>query len=138
MSAFSQDFRHALRVLAKSPAFTAAAAATLALGIGANTAIFSVVRAVLLKPLPYAEPERLVGIWDRQPEVEYAPDTALDLGHWERENRSPERIIAARVSPGFFQLLGVAPATGRLFPADAAAVDPHEVVVSYGLWHRLF
>src|SRR5215813_7181346 len=124
MSAFSQDFRHALRVLAKSPAFTAAAAATLALGIGANTAIFSVVRAVLLKPLPYAAPGRLVGIWDRQPEVEYAPDTALDLGHWERENRSferiaysayesyaltgqgdPERIIAAKVSPGFFQLL---------------------------------
>src|SRR5262249_2125169 len=50
----------------------------------------------------------------------------------------PERIIAAKVSPGFFQLLGVAPAAGRLFPADAAAVDPHEVVVSYGLWHRLF
>src|SRR6267143_231873 len=123
-----QDLRYALRMLAKQPAFTAIAVLTLALGIGANTAIFSVVNALLLQPLPYPHPERLVRIRERTPtfdsgSVSYANYldwragqrgfTDLALYRWGDANLSgtrvenePERVVAARVTFNFLSILG--------------------------------
>jgi putative ABC transport system permease protein len=157
MSTLIQDFRYALRTLAKSPGFTAAAVVTLTLGIGANTAIFSVVRAALLKPLPYPEPHRLVGIWEKQPEVAWAPGAAGDIADWQSQNRTfdaiayadyssyaltgegePSRVLGAKVSPGFFGLLGVSPERGRLLGGSQATPEKYEVVLSHGFWQKHF
>lgn len=157
MTSFLQDLRYAARMLAKSPGFTAAAVLTLALGIGANTAIFSVVRAVLLRPLPYEEPQRLVGIWDRQPEVEWAPAPAGDIADWQSQNHSfesiaytdyvvyaltgqgdPERVLGAKVSPGFFQLLGVGPRAGRVFSPSVSQTEARDVVIGDSFWRKRF
>ena len=132
MNSLLQDLRYALRLIGKSRGFAAATIATLALGIGANTAVFSIVRGVLWKPLPFREPERLVGIWEKQPEVARAPGAAGDIADWQAQNRTfdaiafsedawfglsgrgdPERFLGARVSPEFFSLLGVGPQLGR-------------------------
>ena len=157
-----QDLRHAVRWLVRNPGFTAVAVATLALGIGANTAIFSVVRGVLLKPLPYAQPERLVQIWERSDrehrvrhEIPFAPPVLSD---WRERNRSleglaaysdwtfnltggeaPERLRATLVSADFFRLLGVAPVAGRTF-AEGEDRPGHDFVAVLGanLWSRRF
>src|SRR5262245_28129872 len=89
-----QDLRYGLRMLLKNRGFTTIAVLALALGIGANTAIFSVVNAVLLKPLPYAEPERLVWLWDTIPQIPTAPTSLPEFLDWKEQNRSFEQLAA--------------------------------------------
>src|ERR1035438_2606475 len=145
-----QDFRHALRVLRGSPGVTAAALAALALGIGANTAIFSLMDAVVLRPLPYPHPDRLMSVyatekgrgmntswpmfrdWQEQSRVferlaVYAGDSASLTGSGE-----PLRVNAARVSPEMFSVLGVSPLVGALDSITRTAV------LSYGFWMQRF
>ena len=131
-----QDLRYAARTLRKSPGFTIVAALTLALGIGANTAIFSVVDAVILRPLPYPEPARLVELWGnvKRAKVERRAASYPDYVDWRTQSRSfesmaafdsgtmiltggdePERIPAEYVSQPYFDLLGMRPALGRTF-----------------------
>ena len=158
LTGLARDVRYGARLLLRTPAFTAAAVLTLALGIGANTAIFSVVNAVLLRPLPYADPDRLVLIGDRGPDgaagnVGYT--TFLDwkarshsfedmglIRSWAPTlsvNGQPERIAAMRVSSNFFALLGTRPAIGRDFRADEDAPNKWRVLMlSDGLWRRRF
>jgi predicted permease len=152
-----QDARYAVRVLGRSRGFASIAGLTLALGIGATTAIFSVVRGVLLRPLPYSEPARLVAITS----VIRGTPTAVsppDFTDWRAQTRSfsalaaffvvttnltdsgePERLTEARVTANFFELLGVQPALGRAFRAgEDRAEAPPLVVLSDGLWRRRF
>jgi len=153
-----RDVKYAARLLRRAPGFAAVALVTLALGIGANTAIFSVVNAVLLRPLPYADPHALVAIGDRSPdgspgnsgystfldwrERTHAFDEMVVIRSWSPTliaNGEPERISAMRVSAAFFRMLGVKPALGRDF---AAAEDTpagwRVVILSDGLWRRRF
>lgn len=154
-----QDVRYGLRQLRRNPGFTAVAVLTLALGIGANTAMFSVVDAVLLRPLPYPEPQQIVQIsllyrgqprsvgfsakqfdfWKshREPFQELAATTGVgfNLGGASR----PERVRALRVSSGYFRLLGVAPELGREFlPDEDRAGGPNVAILSHALWERDF
>jgi len=159
MSALAQDLRYAVRTLGKSPGFTLVAVATLALGIGANTAIFSVVHAVLLRRLPYPEPGRLVVLRERQirqdRDMGVAWPTFLD---WRTQARSfrdmagfrtdyamlsglgePEMLRAAQVSAPFFPMLGVRPVLGRAFDAaDDKPGAPPVALLSHGVWKRRF
>jgi predicted permease len=154
-----QDLRYSLRMLRKSPGFTGVAVLTIALGIGATTAIFSVVDATLLHPLPYAEPEQLVSLEDDLPGVG-ARDVGLsepewqDLQHsgifdyvsptWFDENNltggsQPARVRLLIVAPNYFALLGVKPQLGRIFnPEDHSPGLMLEVLISDGLWKRAF
>jgi putative ABC transport system permease protein len=160
MEALLQDIRHAIRSLLGHPGFTTIAVLTLALGIGANTAIFSVVNGVLLAPLPYREPDRLVVVHHFYPSLnglrasvsvpgfrDYRARTDLfssaavasDMGVNLTGDGQPEHITAVRVSGDFFPLLGVAPALGRaLRPDEAEAGKNHVVVLSWALWQRRF
>jgi putative ABC transport system permease protein len=160
MDAFWRDLRFALRGLGRSPAFTAIAVLTLALGIGANTAIFSVVNAVLLRPLAYRDPDRLVSLASSYSArgVANVPVSAPELNDYRREVDAlqdaagawpininltgygePERIAAAVVSPNFFSVLGVAPALGRDFTnEDAGGRIGYVALISYELWQRRF
>ena len=157
---FVQDIRFGLRMLARNPGFTAVAVITLALGIGANTAIFSVVNAVLLKPLPYADPDRLAVIWVTEPSAPGGlfPDTGPDFRDWQVMNRSfegmsavtiagatltgsgePLQLRGLSVSPNTFQLLGAQPQLGRSFsPDEGPTGHNHVVILSYGLWQSAF
>jgi predicted permease len=151
---FLRDTRHGVRVLAKSPVFAAAAVISLALGIGANTAIFSVVNAVLLRPLAYKDSDRLVTIL-HQGNFPVAVANYLD---WRKQSHSfeamgaaefwtpnlmgvdrPERVWGLRLTQSLLPLLGVEPLLGRLFVAgEDDAGSEHEVILSYGLWRRRF
>ena len=153
-----QDVRYGLRMLRRAPGFTAAALVTLALGIGANTAIFTIVDAVLLRPLPYADSDRLVTVGDRNPEgfssnVGFA--TVLDwrqrsrtvesfamMRSWQPTlvtNGEAERLPAVRVSWNYFDMMGVRPALGRSFTADDDRPDHWRVLLlSDALWRRRF
>jgi putative ABC transport system permease protein len=155
-----QDVRYACRRLVAQPGFTTVAVLTLALGIGANTAIFSVVYGVLLKPLPFSEPERLVGVYHRGagvnlPVMNQGPATYFTyrdhqrafeaIGAWETNEVSitgrgePERIEALSVTDTTLPLLRVRPALGRLFgKEDDAPGSPLRVVLTYGYWQRRF
>src|SRR4051795_11389338 len=160
MSALLRDLRHGLRRLLSSPGFTAVATLTLALGIGANVAIFTVVNAVLIRPLPFPDPDRLVriaadaratsgrNIGISQPELDDLrnragifdgvtalwPVSASFLG-----GERPERIEVMVTSANYFQLLGAAPQLGRVYgPADAVPGFSDAVVISDGLWRRAF
>jgi putative ABC transport system permease protein len=155
-----QDLRYAVRTLAKNPGFTAVVVATLALGIGANTAIFSVLNAVVLRPLPFPEPDRLVMIWESAEDngMPQAPVAYAYSEDWRQQNDvfegiagiqptrftlmgadHPEQVQGARVSAKFFPLLGVEAAVGRTFLPDDDRVGAQEtVVLSDGLWRRRF
>jgi putative ABC transport system permease protein len=157
---FLQDLRYAARMLAKNPGFTAVAVIALALGIGANTAIFSVVNTVLLRPLPYKDPEQLVMVWEDATKHGYPRDTptAANYIDWRDQNSvfsgmaaideinlnltnagDPERLKGRRVSANLFALLGVEPQLGRVF--NAAEDQPgaqHVAVLSHRLWQRRF
>src|ERR1019366_1083504 len=160
MSRFAQDLRNALRTLAKSPGFAVVAIFTMAVGIGANTAIFSVANALLLQPLPFAQPDRLVLIsagrkadradrgplsWPRYTMIDANQRSFRAVAAFTREtfnltgNGDPAQMEAARVSWNFFDVLGVRPAAGRWFRAeeDKPAGDP-VIVISHGLWMRRF
>src|SRR5438094_278314 len=153
-----RDVRYGLRLLHRSPGFTAVAVMTLALGIGANAAIFSVVNAVLLRPLPFADPARLVDVGEPGPdgragnvgfttvvdwrERTHAFDEIAMIRSWYPTliaNGQPERIPAMRVSANFLRTLGVAPALGRDFAAaDDTPAGWHVLILSDGLWRRRF
>jgi len=154
------DLKFAFRQLLKNPGFTAVAVLTLALGIGANTAIFSVVNAVLLRPLPYPDAGRLVWIWENNlpknlPINPASPGNFNDwrnqsrvfenLSAWEGENFNltdhgePERVLGAKVFSDFFDVLGVRPTLGRSFlpEEDRAGANP-VALLGHGLWQRRF
>jgi predicted permease len=160
MSAFLQDVRYAVRTLKRSAGLTAVIVASLAIGIGANSAIFSVVNALLLKPLPYPEPQRLAVLWLRSPGVNIpqdwpSPGQYIDV---QNENHSFEaisisrgrsgtliagteaqRVEALETSSNLFTLLGARPLHGRLLrPDEDTPGRPAVVVLSYGFWKRAF
>ena len=94
MGMIFKDIRYGIRSLSKHPGFTVIAVITLALGIGANTAIFSVVNAVLLRPLPFDDPERIVWLWDTQPQLPKTPTSLPDFLGWKEQNKSFEQLAA--------------------------------------------
>ena len=157
-----RDLCYGLRMLRKSPGFTAVAVLTLALGIGANAAIFTVIHTVLLGPLPYPHPDRLVLVWEKvhlpfyqNEQNDPAPGNFAD---WRRESSVFEGMAAIEdrsfnltnagepvpvegefVSAGLFRLLGISPALGRVFEStEDVAGGPHVVIISYGLWVSRF
>src|ERR1051325_8683135 len=158
MNSLTSDLTYAFRMLLKHPGVTAIAVITLALGIGANTAIFSVVNAVLLNPLPYKQPERLVSLWENVPghgRLRAAPAHFFD---WEEQNTvfkdvaafgqssmtltgvgEPEQLTGTRVSSGYFAVVGVEPFIGRSFASEEHEVGKGQVVIlGHSLWQRRF
>ena len=148
-----QELRWAARSLGRSPVLTTVAVATLALGIGANAAVFSVVHGLLLRPLPYAEPERLVAVWPEQNfnkalvrrigEAVPALAGISGISNWSLtltgDGAEPEEVTGSFVSVGHFELLGVQPALGRSFrPEESRPGDDGVVILSHGLWTRRF
>ncbi len=157
---FLTQLRHVIRRLLRTPTFTAVALLTLAVGIGANTAIFSVVNGVLLKPLPYPEADRLIGVWHTAPgvnlkEINNGPSnyftyreesrTFVDMGVYGNDQvtvtgvAEPERVAALNVTASTLPILGVAPFLGRTFSAaDDSPGRPETIVLTYGYWQRRF
>ena len=156
-----QDIRYGMRTLAKNPAFTVIALLTLALGIGANTAIFSVVESLLLRPLPYPQPERLVEIANTYlPQIPKAGLSPGDYADWKRQNLSfsemgayakvlqgfnlsgegePQRVQAAYADSGLFPMLGIRPVAGRSFlPEEDRAGNAPAVILGHRLWESRF
>src|SRR5262245_16763535 len=155
-----QDLRFGMRVLLKNPGFTLVAVLTLAVGIGANTAIFSVVNAVLLRPLPYQDPDRLAMLWTNDPKRDIREEGTSypNFLDWRSQNRlftdlaicsrgnpviltggdEPERVSGDYVSANLFPLLGVNPALGRAVSADDERRRARVVILSHGLWKRRF
>jgi putative ABC transport system permease protein len=153
------DFRYALRQLIKAPSFTIVAILTLALGIGACTAIFSVVNVVLLQPLDYSQPDRIVNIRETNlpkfPEFSVSPPNYID---WEKQTKSyeylaaysgarinltgdgePQQLLGVKATGHYFDVFGIKPAVGRfLLPEEDAPGKDHVVVLSYGFWQRVF
>ncbi len=161
MESLLQDVRFGFRMLFKRPAFTAIVVVVLALGIGASTAIFSVVNAVLLRPLPYKNADRLTWIWETNPqaEIEHEPLSTPNYLDYKTQNQSfedmgafapssitltaadgePERIPCAYVTDGFFSTLGAEAVAGRTFtPEEDKPNNTRFVVLSHGLWQRRF
>ena len=153
-----KDLRYGLRMLTKNPGVSTIAVLTLALGIGANTAIFSVVSAVLLNPLPYKDPDRLVSLWENVPthgRWRAAPANFLD---WKKQNTvfedvvafggatatltgdgDPEQLSGTAVTPGYFEVVGVQPALGRSFQAEEYEQGHDRVVIlGHNLWQRRY
>jgi putative ABC transport system permease protein len=161
MNTLLHDLRYGIRMLAKSPGFTFVVVITLALGIGANTAIFSMVHSVLLQRLPFKDPEQLYTLWERNLKMGYEQNApaAANFRDWRKRNRvfeqmaafdaartfnlagagTPERVDGAAVSPGLFELLGVKAVLGRTIAAGEDEPGRDQVVMlSYGLWQRRF
>jgi putative ABC transport system permease protein len=159
MDGLLADVRHGLRLLRKSPGFSVVFIATLALGIGANTAIFSTVDAVLLRALPYAQPDRVVMVWEDASAIGFPRNTPApgNYADWARLNRSfsgmaatrgasasltgdgaPEQVLGRGATPNFFPVLGVRPMLGRTFTDDEDRAHAQVVVISYGLWQRRY
>jgi putative ABC transport system permease protein len=160
MSNFVQDVRYALRNMRRTPGFTIVVALTLALGIGANTAMFSVVDAVLLKPLPYAQPDRLVSLVTVSREVNEFPSSFAEFQHWSQPSDGPFTALAAlfrngatltsddgepmalsgaRMSAALPRMLGVQPVVGRAFTADEDAhTAERTVMISERLWRMRY
>ncbi|HKU73430.1 MAG TPA: ABC transporter permease [Pyrinomonadaceae bacterium] len=158
MRNFMQDLRYGIRMMAKRPGFTLIAALTLALGIGANTAIFSAVNAVLLKPLPFPESEQLVDLAETFKPNGYGSVSVPTLEDWKNQNTvfagisayqgtsfnleggdAPQRIAGLKVGANYFDVLGMKPALGRTFlPGEDVAGREHVVMLSDQLWRRNF
>ena len=160
MSTLFQDFRYALRVLAKQPAFTLIAVLTLALGIGANTAIFSIINSVLLRPLPYPNSDRIMVLNESSGPGQDFSVALPDYFDWKKEaksfahlacthkesrnlsgipGRDPERVSCASVTRNFFDVIGVAPEIGRVFSEDEDKPGaPALAVISDRVWQRAF
>ncbi len=154
-----RDVRYALRTLRKSPAFTATAAATLALAIGANTAMFSVLNAVLLQPLPYQSPEQLAMLWTEDPtqNLRDGRSALWDVEQWQHQSQSfadmatfdsvtttltgaegAEQIVGASISPNLLWLLGVQPVRGRNFSREETEEQKRLVLISHRFWQVRF
>jgi predicted permease len=158
MTSFWQDVRYGLRTIAKAPGFAAIVILTLALGIGANTALFSVVNGVLLKPLPFSDFDRIIALFERRVQFERASISYPNFLDWQRENHSFEALAAYRsddlsltgrgetekvhadmVSADFFSVLGVAPVLGRDFSRDEDRRGAAPVaIISNAFWRRKF
>src|SRR5262245_8514153 len=155
----AQDIRYGIRVLLKHKGFTTVAVLTLALGIGANTAIFSVVNELLLRPLPYRDAERVVMLWEVSPEGRHQNSTSrANFRSWREQSTSfqfmaafadqrlnltgngePEELSVQYATTDLFKVLGVDPILGRTFaPDDGEPGKPLVAVLSYGLWQRRF
>ncbi len=156
---FSRDLRHALRTLRRSPGFTTTATATLALAIGASTAMFSVLNAVLLRPLPYRSPEQLAMLWteDRTQNLREGRSALWDVEQWRSQSRSfediatfdavsrtltgadgAEQIVGASISPNLLSLLGIHPALGRSFSTEETEQQQPLVLISHRFWQARF
>ena len=156
---FGQDLRYSLRTLVANPAFTLTAIAAIALGIGVNTAIFTVVNAVLLKPLTYPEPDRMVEFLNTYPGGNSPTGSPVDFNTWKAQTsvfqdvaaydfagpgfnltgEVPEQVVGIHVSEAYFRLFGAPVMLGRTFtPEEDAPNGGHEVVISYGFWQRKF
>src|SRR5580704_1475192 len=161
MGTLIQDLRYGFRILKCAPGFTVVAVLTLALGIGANTAIFSVVNGVLLKPLPYPNPGRLVTLWERSSRASFdqLKATGPDFIDWRRRNHvfdgmafwfgggdfnlagteGAERVKVVYASSGLFSVLGVKPLLGRTFIPEEDQWEGNRVaVISHQLWQSRF
>src|SRR5688572_6715238 len=158
MESLIKDIRYGIRSLARHPGFTTVAVLTLALGIGANTAIFSVVNAVLLRPLPFADPERIVSLWDTIPQLGWAPTSLPEFVDWKAQNQSFEQLAAFQggtifldagggteevrigvVTPQMFSLFRVNPILGRTFTDEETLPGRFRVtVLSHSLWQNRF
>ncbi|MFY9554983.1 MAG: ABC transporter permease [Blastocatellia bacterium] len=160
METLIQDLRYGARMLARKPGFTVAALIALALGIGANTAIFSVVNAILLRPLPYNAPDRIVAFWEDNVanDIKRESTSGPNFTDWKAQAESfeamaafyrstsilsgdgePERLLGCTVTDGFFSVLKVEPALGRIFLPDEFGPGKNRVVIlSDGMWRRRF
>src|SRR5580698_2680328 len=158
MTTLSQDLRYAVRMFLKSPGFAGIAVLTLALGIGANTTLFSVVKGVLLNPLPYPHSEQLTAVFGSTPGFEQGPIVYLNFLDWQRQTRTfssisvyrnqdynvtgtteAERLAGYMISAGFFSTLGVQPVLGRTFRSEDDRVGAAPVaILGGGLWRRKF
>ncbi|HEV2982975.1 MAG TPA: ABC transporter permease [Vicinamibacterales bacterium] len=159
MDVLRTDLKYALRLWRKAPGFTAIAIATLALGIGANTAIFSTIDAVMIHALPYFDPDRVVMVWEDVSAAGYPRNTPApgNYTEWARLSRSftgiaatrgaganvtadgsPEFILGRGVTANFFPVLGVSAIAGRTFTEDEDRIGAPVVVISYGLWQRRY
>ena len=157
MDTVLQDLRYAVRTLRKSPGFAAAGILTLALAIGSNTAVFSVVNGVLLRPLPFAEQDRLFSLAEQNRQGDIRPPSYPAFLDWRAQTTAftelayvrgggqrlagpdgVETLIGSVVSPGFFATLGERPFLGRLFTPDEERAGAHAAVLSYALWQGRF
>ncbi|HLK21251.1 MAG TPA: ABC transporter permease, partial [Bryobacteraceae bacterium] len=158
MRTFLDNIRFSLRTIVKKPAFAIVVVLTLALGIGANTTIFTVVNAYLLRPLPLSDPDQLVSLTDLQPPNERTPASFPEFTDWRNGNqvftnvtaqvsaslnligrRQPERVLGVMVSENYFEMLGVRPIAGRTFRAEEHRPGASPVVlISTDLWRREF
>jgi predicted permease len=153
------NLRYTLRQVLRNPGFFAVAVAALALGIGANTAIFSAVEAVLLRPLPYAQPDRLVMVWEDASYIGFALNTPAPANYvdWKAQNKVftdmvatrytgaaltgdgvPEQLSGRKTTPNFFDVLGVQPVLGQPFTAEEDKTNAKVAVISYGVWQRRY
>ena len=153
-----QDVRYGFRMLLKRPGFTAIAVLTLALAIGANTAIFSIVNAVLLRPLPYREPERLAMLWETHPQTGRMGVAGENFREWQKQTQTlegitlfsnsdfdlagdgePERVQGTAATANFFSIIKAEAALGRTFlDGEDRPEAPRVVILSYGLWQRRY
>jgi putative ABC transport system permease protein len=159
MQTLLADLRYGFRLLRQSPGFTAIAILALALGIGANTAIFSTFDAVLLRPLPFADPDRLVMVWEDSSSIGFAHNTPAPANYfdWREQNQvftdiaatrartraitgdgAAEQVLGYQATANFFPVLGVAPAIGRTFTEAEDRDDAKVVVIGYALWQRRY
>jgi putative ABC transport system permease protein len=160
METLIQDLRYGMRMLIRNPAFTTVAVITLALGIGANAALFSVVNGVLLKSLPFKDPDRLLFVWETNSRLSSStiPASKLNYRDWKEQNHAfdsiaarqplsvnltsndkPEKIQGEKIAAEYFQVLGIDPIAGRVFLAEEDKPGGERVVLlSHGLWQRRF
>ena len=159
MQTLFQDLRHAVRSLWKSPGFAIVATVTLAIGIGANTAIFSIIETVLLRPLPYRNPEQLLRLYETESAPGQYPFAGPDFIDWKTQNSTfqdmtlfgwqtdrnlsgrgePDHVLTLSAEANFFSLLGVTPLLGRTFaPGEDQPGKDEVAVLSYGLWQSHF